>query len=162
MSYNRDCKVWDLRPDRKDKLSSWWTGPHVLIRQLGASTWEVDVGNKLRSVHVAQMKPWYPPLVGPSTPLHHHMLTEESDETVSPDEWLVDKIIAHRKKADGSLELLTRWKGFKPEDDTWEPARHFLQKVSIDWLYYCKAKKIDFTVMQHLQHLLQGAKQSTH
>ena len=162
----KTCKpgqhVWVLRPERHDKLSSWWTGPHVLIKQVGPDTWEVDVGNKLRVVHIAQMKPWFAPVVGEPYPLHHHMLTEEGDDLAAVDEWIVDKIISHRKKPDGSVEFLTRWQGFKPEDDTWEPAKHFLQKVSIDWLKYCKEHKIDFTVMQHLQHLLSNPQGGAH
>jgi hypothetical protein len=82
------------------------------------------------------------------------MLTEQDDEAAAPDEWVVDKILNHRKKADGTVEFLTRWQGYQPEEDTWEPVKHFLQKVNIDWLSYCKLHKIDFTVMQHMQHLL--------
>ena len=158
IAYKEGQHVWVLRPKRMDKLSSWWTGPHVLIKQVGQDTWEVDVGNKHRVVHHAQMKPWYAPVVGLATPLHHHMLTEDSDEKAAPDEWIVEKILSHRKKQDGSVEFLTRWQGYKPEDDTWEPAKHFLQKVNIDWLKYCKQHKIDFTVMQHMQHMLSQPK----
>ena len=125
---------------------------------MGADTWEVDVGNKLRVVHVAEMKPWYAPVFGPSWPLHHHVLTESVDEAAQPDEWEVEKILKHRRKADGSYEFLTRWQGFEPEDDTWEPAKNFLQRVSIDWLAYCKRHKVDFTVMQYMQHLLEQSK----
>jgi hypothetical protein len=84
------------------------------------------------------------------------MLTDDDPESTRPDEWEVEKVLKHRQKPDGSYEFLTRWKGFKPEDDTWEPAKHFLQRVSIDWLRYCKKNKVDFTVMQHMKHLLQG------
>ena len=158
MTYKVAQQVWVLRPKRHEKLSTWWCGPHVLKKQVGADTWEVDVGNKLRVVHVAQMKPWYAPVIGPSWPLHHHVLTESADEAAQPDEWEVEKILKHRRKADGSYEFLTRWQGFAPEDDTWEPAKNFLQRVNIDWLAYCKRHRVDFTVMQHMQQRLEPSK----
>ena len=154
VTYSVGDKVWILRPKRRHKLDTWWCGPHVLVKQVGGEAWEADVGNKHRVVHVAQMKPWFAPMVGPSLPLHHHMLTEPADEAAQPDEWLVEKIIKHRRKPDGTYEFLTRWQGYSPEDDTWEPAKNFLQKVNIDWLKYCKENKVNFTVMQHLMHLL--------
>ena len=115
--------------------------------------------NKKRVVHDAQMKVWIPPLVGPSWPLHHFMLTEENEGQMEVDEWVVEKVLKHRRKPDGNWEFLTRWKGYKPEDDTWEPASNFLQKVNILWLDYCKKNGIDFTVMEHLKGLL---KEQTH
>jgi hypothetical protein len=159
VNYQPGQHVWVWRPDRRDKLSSFWTGPHILTRRVGSATWEVDVGNKKRNVRQAQMTPWYPPVEGPATPLHHHMLTEDPEGPAAPDEWIVEKILQHRKKPDGSTVFLTRWQGFKPEDDTWEPAKHFLQKVSIDWLKYCRQHKIDFKVMEHLKHLLSGSQE---
>ena len=158
VTYQQGQTVWVLRPDRHEKLATWWTGPHVLIKQVGSDSWIVDVGNKHRTVHCAQMKAWHEPIVGEATPLHHHMMSEDLEDTASPDEWVVEKILNHRKRGDGTLEFLTRWQGFKPEDDTWEPASNFLQRVSVDWLKYCKHHKVDFTVMQYLQHLLLSQK----
>ena len=153
--------VWVWRPDRRDKLSTFWTGPHKISRRVGHSVWEVDVGNKCRNVHEAQMQPWYPPVEGEASPLHHHMLTDDPEGPAAPDEWLVEKILRHRQRPDGSYEFLTRWQGFKPDDDTLEPAKNFLQKVNIDWLQYCRQHKIDFKVMDHMKHLLTGS-QSGH
>ena len=130
-----------------NKISRWWTGPHIITKQAGQSVWEVDVGNKCRQVHEAQMKPHYEPLQGHSWPLHHKMLT---DKDVDPDsaheEWVVDKIIKHRKRPDGQVEFLTRWQGYSAEDDTWELAPQFLPRVNLDFVNYCRKHKLDMPI----------------
>lgn len=37
----------------------------------------------------------------------------------------VDSIIGHRFTANYGIEYLTRWQGYGPEDDTWEPTASF-------------------------------------
>ena len=96
VTYKIGQQVWVLRPKRDDKLSSWWTGPHIIVKQAGESVWEIDVGNKHRNVHEARMKPCEPPLQGKPLPLHHRMLTDKEADTSAADEWQVDKIIKHR------------------------------------------------------------------
>ena len=152
MSFTVGQKVWILRPKRQDKLSSWWTGPHQIIKQVGDSTWEIDVGNKHRVVHDAQMKPWEPALTGKNWPLHHRMLTEHDNEDSTPDEWIVDRIIKHRRRPDGQLEFLVRWQGFTSDDDTWERAHHFLPRVNVDWLAYCQKHKLDLPLQHIIEH----------
>ena len=119
------------------------------------ATWEIDVGNKRRIVHDAQIKAWVPPVVGQAWTLHYRGLTNDAATPADMDEWEVKKVLAHRLRKDGGgYEFLTRWKGFAPGDDTWEPAQHFMQRVILGWLDYCKMNNVDFTVMQHMQHLL--------
>ena len=154
-------RVWVVRPDRHQKLASWWTGPHVVKRQVGRDVWMVDVGNKERAVHRQQMKAWVPTPVGRQWELHHHQLTEaDGGDTSGMDEWNVERIIRHRRKADGSWEFLTRWEGYGEDDDCWEPASSFLQRVNLPWLRYCRQHGIDFKVMDHLKSLLRSDAQA--
>lgn len=55
-------------------------------------------------------------------------LKNDDVEPITPDEELeqeyeVQKIVAERTK-NGKKEYFIRWKGFKPHDNTWEPANH--------------------------------------
>ena len=135
VEYQPGMRVWVLRPRREQKLSTWWTGPHIIQKQLGSHTWQVDVGNKPRACHTMQLKPWVAPIHGQPWPLHHHQL-QDPDQPTNIDEWNVDKIVRHRRARDGSWEFLTRWEGFGPEDDQWEPNSNFLQRVNLPWLQY--------------------------
>lgn len=55
------------------------------------------------------------------------MLDTAKDETgdgKEPKEFEVEKIIEVHFKKDKNREFLIRWKGFGPNDDTWEPEEH--------------------------------------
>jgi hypothetical protein len=45
-------------------------------------------------------------------------------------EYEVEKIITHRKKG-RDVQYLVRWKGYGPEDDTWEPERNLRNASNI-------------------------------
>ena len=77
---------------------------------------------------------------GNPTPLYYHKRTV-SDPEAMPDEWIVEKIISHRENK-GKLEFLTRWKGFSPLDDSWEPVGNFIHRYSSDLVKYCQDKNI--------------------
>ena len=81
------------------------------------------------------------------------MLTDKDDDAAaSPDEWVVDKIVKHRKRPDGQMEFLTRWKGFTADDDTWELAHQFLPRFNLDWVQYCKKHKLDLKFQHLFEH----------
>uniref|UniRef100_A0A8D9AJ80 Chromodomain Y-like protein n=1 Tax=Cacopsylla melanoneura TaxID=428564 RepID=A0A8D9AJ80_9HEMI len=45
---------------------------------------------------------------------------EEDAGSVDNEEYEVEKVIHHRKFTNGGVEYLIRWKGYGPDDDTWE------------------------------------------
>ena len=101
------------------------------------------MGNKHRNVHDSQMKPWFPPCVGKSWPIHFTMLTDKSQPgDAAPDEWEAEKIIRWRTRTDGQKEFLVRWKGFTSDDDTWELAQQFLPRYNKIWVQFCRKHKI--------------------
>jgi hypothetical protein len=98
------------------------------------------------------MKPWEKPLIGKSWPLHHRMLTDKDlDPAATPDEWVVDRIMKHRRRPDGQMEVLTRWQGYTSEDYTWELAPQFLPRYNSDWVTYCKKHKLAIPFQQLFQ-----------
>jgi hypothetical protein len=38
------------------------------------------------------------------------------------EEYKVDHIVRHKRNKQGRLLFLIRWKGYSPEEDSWEPA----------------------------------------
>ena len=73
------------------------------------------------------------------------MSTEENenyDEEDEGDIYEVEKVVGMKKDADGNELFRVRWKGYPPEEDTWEPKHHldgcleklqeFLEKVQTE------------------------------
>ena len=143
--------VWVLRPRGEDKMASYWTGPHVVVKRTGADTFDIDVGNKIRRCHAAQLKKHIAALEGPSWPLHYQKLTPD-DAVAEEDQWIVEKILKHRRRQDGTWEFLTRWEGYGAEGDQWEAASAFLPVVNTIWLDYLKKHNIVVPPSQMVQN----------
>ncbi|CAA2991133.1 Hypothetical predicted protein, partial [Olea europaea subsp. europaea] len=45
---------------------------------------------------------------------------EESTGSAGEEEFEVEKVITHRRLANGTVEYKVRWKGYTKDDDTWE------------------------------------------
>ena len=81
----------------------------------------------------------FDPLSGDAVPLHFCKV----------DEWVVDKIISH-KVARGKYLFMTRWQGYPPEDDTWEPPDNFIHRYSAEFVKYCKKAKLNLGILAGL------------
>ena len=151
-TYNPDEKVWVLRPRPLgvEKTLSWWIGPCQVLKRLSAHTYEVQVGeSKVRDVHVSQVKRYYPPLEGPSWDLFYTNKDAPTDPALEGD-YLVERVVRHRKNKEGALEFLVRWAGYGSEEDTWEPVSSFLPSFSQPWADYCRRLKLHVDVLNHL------------
>jgi hypothetical protein len=145
------CKVWVLRPRglSADKLRSWWVGPCKVTRQIGETSYEVEVSSgKFTTLHVSQLKPhWDNEFSEEKLELFHFTPSkEEFDSTL--DEWEVEKVIRHRVNARGKLEFLVQWKGFK--EHTWEPLMNFIQRYNLDWREYVTKSKLKFDLGDYM------------
>lgn len=57
---------------------------------------------------------------------------QDVDENASDEEeYEVEKIIHHRKFSNGNVEYLVRWKGYGPDDDTWEKEKNLTSSALI-------------------------------
>jgi len=114
-------KVWVYRWRRPSKFSTYWTGPHLVQKQLSTKVWRVDIGEgKVSDVHLDQLKPYYAEVVGRSWPLHY-VKAERPDDYAEINMWDVEEVLAHRKGGAEGVEFLTHWSGFSKEDTTLFP-----------------------------------------
>ena len=102
----------------------------------------VDVGNKLRRSHVTQMKRHFAPVIGESWRLHYHRMAD-AEPGAEQGDWTVERILRHRRKADGTLEFLVRWSGCGPEGDQWEPVSASLPTMNDVWAGYCAQHQLN-------------------
>jgi hypothetical protein len=104
-----------IRPKRQ--------GPFPIEKVLGPVTYKLKLptGWKIHpifhSVHLTPFKetPQYGPV----------RISPPPDLIDGEEEYEVDHIVKHRKTCRGQIQYLVRWKGQGPEDDSWEPAKHF-------------------------------------
>ena len=121
--------VMILRPKSslsEAKAETWWEGPMKVVRRVGEASYEVERKPGITfATHVDRMKTF---VRGPGVELFH-WLSNEGGEEVAPKEWNVEKILAHRWVR-GKPQFLTRWEGFEPAEDTWEPVGNFIHRYS--------------------------------
>ena len=78
--------------------------------------------------------------------LFYHRRTVVDWET-TPEEWIVDKILKHKRDEDGKYTFLTHWHGTDEHDATWEPVNSFIHRYNSELVKYCKEKdlRLDLT-----------------
>ena len=120
-------KVW-YRPEKKagtDKLAPEWKGPAVIVGREGTSSYLVELKAGTRQpAHRSQLKPHVEDTYGTKPyPLYYHH-GKAPEVAVGPDEYEAEEVLKTRTKADGTLEALVRWSGYK--ELTWEPMLELL------------------------------------
>jgi hypothetical protein len=144
-AYQPGDRVWLLRPKDSavSKLDTWWVGPTQVVQRTGDLSYQVwTKPGVLHDVHHDQLKPYVDYVVaGDAVELFHHA-TAYLPLATEPDEWLVEKILRHRQKSDGTWEFLTKWQHAAPGEETWEPASHFKTRYCVEFPAYLKAHRI--------------------
>lgn len=144
-------KVWVLRPRglSADKLRSWWVGPCPIKSRQGEHSYLVEVKpGRVIPVHRSQMKEHVENEFSGDQLRLFHFSPEAEDFNTGPDEWEVEKILAHRTNKKGKLEFLVKWKDWP--DKEWEPMSNFIHRYSKDWRDYVVAKKLRFNIIDYL------------
>jgi transposase InsO family protein len=101
------------------KLSDRSLGPFKVVRKVGANAYQLDLPEKYgrmhHTFHVSLLEPYH---------------TRDGRQTPEPldidgeEEWEVERILDREETRDGRERFLVRWKGFSPDDDSWEPAEN--------------------------------------
>ena len=125
-NYKIGDKVWLETTNIKfhspsKKLSAQRHGPFEIVAKKGPSAYELKLPDIWHLVHPVfnedKLSPYTPPFVPhQATPAPPPPEVDDEDEL----RYEVDEILDSRRRG-RSVRYLVRWKGYGPEDDTWEP-----------------------------------------
>ena len=133
ISFDPGDKVW-VRNSRNrtgsNKLDPLWTGPCEILERIGSSgRYSVALPTGKEDVHMDDFKPYLSPPSGKAIPCLYYKPRAQIPET---DEFIVQKILDHKIEK-GAHYWRVRWKGYGPEEDTWEPASCFVGFIQQEW-----------------------------
>ena len=144
--------VWYKRPENAaEKLDSRWIGPGIVKAREGERSYLVESKPNVEvKAHRSFLKEYKEPkFTDQGVPLFFFKRTEKEEEAM-PDEWEVEKILAHRRKGE-SWEFLTKWVGYEDGEETWEPVGNFIHRFSEELVRYCAKKNLSVDLMQKLR-----------
>ncbi len=150
-SFKIGDKVWYRRPEGSGtKLDTRWIGPAIITALEGASSYVIEIkdGHTMKA-HRTFLIPYQDDkFLGRPTPLFYHQRTVPDIEA-QVGEWVVEKVLKHRKTPKG-FEFLTQWKGFPIDEATWEPPGNFIHRYSSDFVEYLQKNKLSLDLTKYL------------
>jgi len=137
--------VWYKHPpDRSSAQHPAYTGPYILKKRLGDNSWLLFSGIREFTGHASWIKRYWGPVYGGRRiPLAHEKVSRPSTAENGEQEYGVEKIMKHRTYR-GELQFLTRWKGFREEDDSWEPVKSFIHRYNSELVKYVKDQGLGY------------------
>jgi len=133
-------RVWYRHPKNKNTtLDPEWVGPLEVRAKIGQSSYMLWTGQREFTAHASMMKDSYDPGFGAPVAALSFVKFGKKAKLVEEEqpEYEADCILGHRIR-EGAYEFHTRWKGFRAEDDTWEPVNHFFHRYSSDLVKYVR------------------------
>ena len=120
-----------LKSMHSHKLAPKWIGPFTVIGSRHKDSFELDLEGKYRIhpvFHVNLLKPWIP---NDQTQFPNRVQDPPSPVIVDDqEEFEVDSIINKRTRF-GKTQYLVTWKGYRPEDSTWEPLKNLQNAMEL-------------------------------
>jgi hypothetical protein len=110
---------------RRSSIHGRWVGPYVIKDVLSKHLYRIQAlgGDRDEMVaHVSRLRYFSAAGLDVSETLIEQATFEE-------EAWPIDKLLDHRPAEGGSFVLLTRWLGFDPIDDSWEPLASMVDSV---------------------------------
>ena len=77
----------------------------------------LDWTTKIHGAHIMVKNYWGPVYGGKKTDLAYYKINKNTTSQEAPQEWIVEKILRHKKNGQQVL-FLTVWKGFAEEEAT--------------------------------------------
>ena len=116
-------------PTLAAELTSIWQGPCLVLRRVGQGSYVISTpGAAEQPVHDDQLKPFLEDkYAGEAIPLHYYR-GGGYDNQVRPGEDEVEEIRGHKRRIDGKLMLLTKWRG--RSRPVWEVVGSFVHRYS--------------------------------
>jgi len=134
-------KVWldarHLKLGYNKKISTKREGPFLIKEKLGPVTYQLELPKTWKihpTFHVILLSPYR------ETEVHRPNFMKPPPDLVEGEyEYEVEKILKHRRQG-RSTAYLIRWKGYQPQDDSWELEQTNASDVLSQ---YKKDKKLD-------------------
>lgn len=144
--------VWYRHPvDRSNVQHPVYTGPWVLKRRLGETSWVLWTGLRYFTGHMSCIRRYLGPIYGgKKVDLAYSKVSRQSVLETGDKEYEVERILKHRW-VKGEPEFLTAWKGYPIEEAGWEPLGSFIHRYSSDLVVY--AQEHDMMGLPILKHL---------
>lgn len=115
------------------KLKPKYTGPYMVTRRIGATSYELDLPANMKIhpvVNLEYLKKYHasPDRFGTrSAPPSRPQLLEGAEP------FQIGELRAHRISRGGRLEYLTHWAGYNDFEDSWEPEDHVRTALADYW-----------------------------
>jgi hypothetical protein len=140
--YQPGDKVWIRNSAKRTdstNLDPLCTGPCEIVERIcNSGRYKVSLPFGVEDMHMDNFKSYMAPPDGIAIPCHYFKPREKVPEM---DEYVVQKILDH--KVENGIHLWkVRWKGYGPEEDTWEPASSFIGEVQVNWKIWNKSHGI--------------------
>ncbi len=120
-----------------NKLASRYLGPFSVTERINANAYRLDLPPQMAALHpvfnISKLKRYRDgEALYPSRPQRYDRpppaIVADSN---GDEEWHVESVLKERRRGRGK-QYLVRWRGYPPEEDTWEPAAALKDTAALD------------------------------